>query len=93
MHRVVEVAGFGGDPSVTQLSLDPDMPIVQQPRTTVVAVVRTRVPVASASLEAVLHELDRTVPVFNDRTVDQILREASSRRRTARTTRQLLRRS
>ena len=59
------------------------LPIVQQPRTTVFAIARTQGPVASSSLEAVLHDLDRTVPVFNDRTVDQLLREASSRRRIA----------
>jgi putative ABC transport system permease protein len=59
------------------------MPIVQQPRTTVFAIARTRGPLSSSSLEAALHELDRTVPVFNDRTVDQVMREASSRRRIA----------
>jgi predicted permease len=59
------------------------MPIVQQPRTTVFAIARTRGPLPGSSLEAALHELDRTVPVFNDRTVDQVMREASSRRRIA----------
>jgi putative ABC transport system permease protein len=39
--------------------------------------------VTSSSLEAALHDLDRTVPVFNDRTVDQVMRDASSRRRIA----------
>jgi predicted permease len=59
------------------------MPIVQVPRTTVFAVVRTRGTVGASSIEAAIHELDRTVPVFNDRTVDQVMREASSRRRIA----------
>jgi predicted permease len=59
------------------------MPIVQQPRATVFAVARTRVPLSDSSLEAAIHDLDRTVPVFNDRTVDQVMREASSRRRIA----------
>jgi len=59
------------------------MPIVQQPRTTVFAVARTRGPVSASALEAAIHELDRTVPIFNDRTVDQVMREASSRRRIA----------
>jgi putative ABC transport system permease protein len=59
------------------------MPIVQQPRTTVFAIARTQATVSAASLEAALHELDRTVPVFNDRTVDDVMRQASSRRRIA----------
>jgi putative ABC transport system permease protein len=59
------------------------MPIVQQPRTTVFAIARTRVTVPTSSLAAAIHDLDRTVPVFNDRTVDQVMREASSRRRIA----------
>lgn len=59
------------------------MPIVQQARTTVFAIARTRGPVSSSSLAAAIHELDRTVPVFNDRTIDQVMREASSRRRIA----------
>jgi len=59
------------------------MPIVQQPRTTVFAIARTRGTVTAASLEAAIRDLDRTIPVFNDRTVDQVMREASSRRRIA----------
>ena len=59
------------------------MPIVQQPRTTVFAIVRTRGTVSASSLEAAIHDLDRNVPVFNDRTVDQVMRESSSRRRIA----------
>ena len=59
------------------------MPIVQQPRTTVFAMARTRGQLSIASLEAAIHDLDRTIPVFNDRTVDQVMREASSRRRIA----------
>ncbi len=59
------------------------MPIVQQPRTTVFAVVRGRGPVAASVLEAAIHDLDRTIPVFNDRTIDHVMREASSRRRIA----------
>jgi ABC-type antimicrobial peptide transport system permease subunit len=59
------------------------MPIVQQPRTTSVGIVRARGPLAGAVLEAAVHDLDRAVPVFSDRTVDQVMREASSRRRIA----------
>ena len=59
------------------------MPIVQQPRTTVFAIARTRATVSTSSLEAAIHDLDRTIPVFNDRTVDQVMREAASRRRIA----------
>jgi putative ABC transport system permease protein len=59
------------------------MPIVQQPRTTVFAIARTRGRLPGSSLQAALHELDRTVPVFNDRTVEQVMSEASSRRRIA----------
>jgi predicted permease len=59
------------------------MPIVQQPRTTVFAIARARGPLAAPSLEAALHDLEPTVPVFNDRTLDQVMREASSRRRIA----------
>jgi putative ABC transport system permease protein len=81
------IVGVVGDTKVHGVDLDAPqqlfLPIVQQPRTTVVAIARTRGPVASASLEAVLHDLDRSIPVFNDRTVDQLLRESSGRRRIA----------
>ncbi len=40
-------------------------------------------PLSSSSLEEALRSLDRTVPVFNDRTLDRVMREASSRRRIA----------
>ena len=59
------------------------LPAVQQPRTTMFAVARTRGPVASAAIEAAIHDLDRTIPVFNDRTIEQVMSEASSRRRVA----------
>jgi putative ABC transport system permease protein len=59
------------------------LPIVQVPRSTVFAIVRTRGPVSGSALEAAFHDLDRTVPLFNDRTVDGVMREASSRRRIA----------
>jgi putative ABC transport system permease protein len=59
------------------------LPVVQQPRTTVFAVARTRGPLAGSSIEAALHDLDRTIPVFNDRTIDRVMRDASSRRRIA----------
>ena len=81
------IVGVVGD--IKQEGLDREtspqvfMPIVQQPRTTVFAIARTRMTVPASSLEAALHDLDRTVPVFNDRTVDQVMREASSRRRIA----------
>jgi putative ABC transport system permease protein len=81
------IVGVVGD--IKQEGLDREtspqvyMPIVQQPRTTVFAIARARVPLSGSSLEAAIHDLDRTVPVFNDRTVDQVMREASSRRRIA----------
>jgi len=40
-------------------------------------------PVPSSALEAAIHDVDRNIPVFNDRTVEQVMREASSRRRVA----------
>ena len=59
------------------------MPIVQQPRTTVAAIVRTSGPSAGSSITAAFHELERSVPVYNERTLDQVMRDASSRRRIA----------
>ena len=59
------------------------LPAVQVPRTTMFAIARTRGTVLPSLLEAAIHDLDRTVPVFNDRTVDQVMREAASRRRIA----------
>ena len=56
---------------------------MQQTRTTVFAVARTRGTVSSSSIETAIRDLDRSVPVFNDRTVEQVMREASSRRRVA----------
>ncbi len=59
------------------------MPIVQEPRTPVFVIARARSTVSSAALEQVIHDLDRSLPVFSDRTLDQVLRTASSRRRFA----------
>ena len=56
---------------------------MQQTRTTVFAVARTRGTVSSSSIETAIRDLDRSVPVFNDRTVEQVMREAGSRRRVA----------
>jgi predicted permease len=81
------IVGIVGD--VKQHGVDQDtpqqifLPVVQQTRTTVFAVVRTRGTVASATIETAIRDLDRSVPVFNDRTVDQVMREAVSRRRVA----------
>ena len=81
------IVGIVGD--VKQHGLDQDtpqqifMPVVQQTRTTVFAVARTRGTVSSSSIETAIRDLDRSVPVFNDRTVEQVMREASSRRRVA----------
>jgi putative ABC transport system permease protein len=81
------VVGVVGD--VKQHGVDQETPrqlytpIAQQPRTEAFAVVRTQVPVPSATLAAAIHDIDRSVPVYNDRTVDQVMREASSRRRVA----------
>jgi putative ABC transport system permease protein len=59
------------------------MPVVQEPRATVFTIVRTRETVSPSSLEAAIHDLDRNISIFNDRTVDQLLRDSSSRRRIA----------
>ena len=81
------IVGIVGD--VKQHGVDQDtpqqifLPVVQQTRTTVFAVARTRGPVSSSSIETAIRDLDRSVPVFNDRTVEQVMREASSRRRMA----------
>ena len=57
------------------------LPIVQQPRSTVFAIVRTDKPVPSSAIESAIRDLDRTIPVFNDRTIEQVIREATSLRR------------
>jgi putative ABC transport system permease protein len=81
------IVGIVGD--VKQHGVDQDtpqqifLPVVQQTRTTVFAVARTRGTVSSSSIEAAIRDLDRSVPVFNDKTVEQVMREASSRRRIA----------
>jgi putative ABC transport system permease protein len=81
------IVGIVGD--VKQHGLDQDtpqqifLPVVQQTRSIVFAVARTRGPVPSSTIEAAIHDLDRSVPVFNDKTVEQVMREASSRRRIA----------
>ena len=81
------IVGIVGD--VKQHGLDQDtpqqifLPVVQQTRTTVFAVARTRGTVSSSSIETAIRDLDRSVPVFNDRTVEQVMREAASRRRVA----------
>jgi putative ABC transport system permease protein len=81
------IVGIVGD--VKQHGLDQDtpqqifVPVVQQTRTTVFAVARTRGTVSSTSIESAIRDLDRSVPVFNDRTVDDVVREAASRRRVA----------
>jgi putative ABC transport system permease protein len=59
------------------------MPVIQVPRATVFTIVRTRETVSASSIEAAIHDLDRNVSVFNDRTVDQLMRDSSSRRRIA----------
>jgi putative ABC transport system permease protein len=81
------IVGIVGD--VKQHGVDQDtpqqifLPVVQQTRTTVFAVARTRGTVSSAAIETAIRDLDRSVPVFNDRTVEQVMREAASRRRVA----------
>ena len=81
------IVGIVGD--VKQHGVDQDtpqqifVPAVQQTRTTVFAVARTRGTVSSSAIETAIRDLDRSVPVFNDRTVEQVMREAGSRRRVA----------
>jgi len=81
------IVGIVGD--VKQHGIDQDMPqqifmpVVQQTRTTVFAVARTRGTISSSAIETAIRDLDRSVPVYNDRTVEQVMREAGSRRRVA----------
>ena len=81
------IVGIVGD--VKQHGLDQDtpqqifLPVVQQTRSTVFAIARTRGTVSISSIETAIRDLDRSVPVFNDRTVEQVMGEASSRRRVA----------
>jgi putative ABC transport system permease protein len=81
------IVGIVGD--IKQHGLDQDtpqqiyLPVVQQTRTTVFAVARTRGIVSNDTIEAAIRDLDRSVPVFNDKTVDQVMRDVSSRRRIA----------
>jgi putative ABC transport system permease protein len=81
------VVGVVGD--VKQHGVDQEtpqqmfLPILQQPRTTAFAISRTRGSMATSSMRAAIHDLDRTIPVFNDRSIDQVMRDASSRRRMA----------
>ena len=81
------VVGVVGD--IKQQGIDQEaprqlfMPIVQEPRATMFAIVRTPGTVTASSLEAAIHDVDRNVAVFNDRTLDQVMRESSSRRRIA----------
>jgi putative ABC transport system permease protein len=81
------IVGIVGD--VKQHGLDQDtpqqifLPVVQQTRSTVFAVARTRGTVSTSAIETAIRDLDRSVPVFNDRTVEQVMREAASRRRVA----------
>ena len=81
------IVGIVGD--VKQHGLDQDtpqqifLPVVQQTRSTVFAVARTRGRVSSSAIETAIRDLDRSVPVFNDRTVEQVMSEAAGRRRVA----------
>jgi hypothetical protein len=38
---------------------------------------------STSTIETAIRDLDRSVPVFDDRTVEQVMSEASSRRRIA----------
>ena len=81
------IVGIVGD--VKQHGLDQDtpqqifMPVVQQTRSTVFAIARTKGAASSSAIETAIRDLDRSVPVFDDRTVDQVMRNATSRRRVA----------
>lgn len=59
------------------------MPLGQELRSPVFAIARTRGALPASLLEAVVHDLDRSTAVFSDRTLDQVMRDASSRRRFA----------
>jgi putative ABC transport system permease protein len=81
------IVGIVGD--VKQHGLDQDtpqqifVPVVQQTRTTMFAVARTTGPASSTAIESAIRDLDRSVPIFNDKTLEQVMRDASSRRRVA----------
>jgi putative ABC transport system permease protein len=59
------------------------LPIAQAMRSPVFVIVRVQPATTPTSLEAVIHAIDRSLPVYNDRTFDEVLREASARRRFA----------
>jgi putative ABC transport system permease protein len=59
------------------------LPIVQQIRSTVFVVVRTQRPQDRSAIEAAFHALDSSMPLFNERTLDQVISEALSRRQLA----------
>jgi putative ABC transport system permease protein len=81
------IVGVVGD--VRQNGVDQELPrqiylpAVQQPRTTMFAIARRQEGVPTVAIEKAIHELDATIPVFNDRTIAQVMSEASARRRIA----------
>jgi predicted permease len=81
------IVGIVGDVKQHGVDREPTpqlfMPAVQSPMATMFAIVRTRGTVSLPSLEAAIHDVDRNVPIFNDRTIDQVMRDSSSRRRIA----------
>ena len=81
------VVGVVGD--TKQLGLDQGspqfifMPLVQEPRSQLFAIVRTRSALSPATLAVAVRGADKSVSIFNDRTLDQVLSETTSRRRVA----------
>ena len=82
------IVGVVGD--IRQDGVDHDasrqvfLPATQQSRTTMYAIIRTSgAGVPPASIANAIHDLDRTIPVFNDRTLGDVMTAAVSYRRTA----------
>lgn len=82
------IVGVVGD--IRQEGVDRDvsrqvfLPAAQQSRTTMYAIVRARGGIVpAASIAGAIHDLDRTIPVFNDRSVDHVMSQAASYRKTA----------
>ena len=81
------IVGVVGDIKQNGLDQEPPMqvflPIVQQIRSTVFVVVRTQRPQDRSAVEAAFHELGSSMPLFNERTLDQVISEALRRRQLA----------
>jgi putative ABC transport system permease protein len=82
-----EIVGIVRDVKTSGVSLDPGLqvylPINQVPSTSVAVVVRTRLAPASmrSALEAALHSVDPNLPVYDIRTMDEVIGRGVGRER------------